>query len=167
MQQEKYCDECKGNHYINKQGALVNCPNCTTITTTNELYTSTDIYDKNTNKEANMCEVLILGKYTNNFINYLSHKKQTDQIVEFKKMVKSFNGTYIIRRGIQFSEYHGIVIISFTNEVEANSFIDACKISDYLAKSEIFKLCSVEQLEKRFLNVSATIKMTEEQHSTT
>ena len=29
QQIEKYCDDCKGNHYVHKEGALVNCPNCT------------------------------------------------------------------------------------------------------------------------------------------
>ena len=83
-----------------------------------------------------MCELLILGKFSNKFTYHLT------------------------RKGVLCSKYHGAAVIKFKNEDVANSFIDACHISDYLSETQIYKLCEVKTLENRLKNISKKIKVT-------
>jgi hypothetical protein len=75
--------------------------------------------------------------------------------------VSSFEGEYILRKGVSCSKYHGVAVIKFKNEDAANNFIDACHISDYLSETQIYKLCEVQTLENRLKNISKKIKVTE------
>lgn len=109
-----------------------------------------------------MCEVLILGSYTKSFQHQLSSKQQRDSVNEFVKMTKSFNGKYVVRRGIKFSKYHGVVIIKFDNEENANAFCSACEQSDYLKECQIYKLETIDELEDKFINVNKRIKLVNE-----
>ena len=109
-----------------------------------------------------MCEVLIIGSYTKTFQHKLSSKDKRDSVNEFVKMTKSFNGKYVMRRGIKFSKYHGVVVIKFDNENNASSFCSACEQSEYLKESQIFKLSSIDELEDIFINVNKRVKLVNE-----
>lgn len=109
-----------------------------------------------------MCEVLILGSYTKSFQHKLSNKQKRDSVNEFVKMTKSFNGKYVVRRGIKFSKYHGVVIIKFDNEENANAFCSACEQSEYLKECQIYKLSSIDELEDKFININKRIKLVNE-----
>lgn len=109
-----------------------------------------------------MCEILILGSYTKSFQHQLSIKQKRDSISEFVKMTKSFNGEYVIRRGIKFCKYHGLVIIKFDNEGNADAFCSACEQSEYLKECQIYKLSSIGELEDKFINVNKRIKLVNE-----
>ena len=108
-----------------------------------------------------MCELLILGKFSNKFTHHLSQKEKSDELIEIKKLVSSFEGEYILRKGVSSSKFHGVAVIKFKDENAANSFIDACHISDYLSETQIYKLCEVKILENRFKNIFKKIKVTE------
>ena len=108
-----------------------------------------------------MCELLILGKFSNKFTHHLSQKEKSDELIEIKKLVSSFEGEYILRKGVSSSKFHGAAVIKFKDEHTANSFIDACHISDYLSETQIYKLCEVKTLENRLKNISKKIKVTE------
>lgn len=108
-----------------------------------------------------MCELLILGKFSNKFTYHLTQKEKSDELIELKKLVSSFEGEYILRKGVSCSKYHGVAVIKFKNEDAANNFIDACHISDYLSETQIYKLCEVQTLENRLKNISKKIKVTE------
>ncbi len=47
-----------------------------------------------------MCELLILGKFSNKFTHHLSQKEKSDELIEIKKLVSSFEGEYILRKGV-------------------------------------------------------------------
>ena len=107
-----------------------------------------------------MCEVLIIGKYSPKFKTHLSNKDQKDDINEFKKFVKSFNGTYIIRRGVVMShEYDGVTIIKFDKETCCDKFMQAMEQSEFLSACKIFKLSTVAEMEQKFLDISKVIKV--------
>ena len=108
-----------------------------------------------------MCELLILGKFSNKFTHHLSQKEKSDELIEIKKLVSSFEGEYILRKGVSSSKFHGVAVIKFKDENAANSFVDACHISDYLSETQIYKLCEVKTLENRLKNISKKIKVTE------
>ena len=101
-----------------------------------------------------MCEVLILGKFSNSFKIHLGNKTKTDTITELKKITKSFDGTYVLRRGIQMnSEYDGCAIVKFECEKKCNLFIQCLDQCEYFKYCKMLKLQSVEQLENKFIDV--------------
>ena len=108
-----------------------------------------------------MCEVLILGKFSNSFKTHLGSKPQTDTITELKKITKSFNGSYVLRRGVQMnSEYDGCAIVKFGCENKCNLFIQCLDQCEYFKYCKMLKLQTLEQLENKFINVQKVCKIT-------
>ena len=107
-----------------------------------------------------MCEVLILGKFSNSFKTHLSDKTKTDTILELKKITKSFDGTYVLRRGIVISsEYDGCAIIKFECEKKCNLFIQCLDQSEYFKYCKTLKLQTIDQLENKFMDINKIVNI--------
>jgi hypothetical protein len=103
-----------------------------------------------------MCEVLILGKFSNSFKTHLGNKSQSDTITELKKITKSFDGSYVLRR----SEYDGCAIVKFECENKCNQFLQCLDQCEYFKYCKMLKLQTLEQLENKFINVQKACKIT-------
>jgi len=102
-----------------------------------------------------MCEVLILGKFSNSFKTHLSSKTESDTILELKKITKSFDGSYVLRRGVQMnSEYDGCAIVLFPCEDKCNQFMQCLDESEYFKYCKMLKLQTVDQMENKFIDIS-------------
>ena len=92
-----------------------------------------------------MCKLLILTEHSSSLKRHLSSKDKADEIVEFKKINKSFGGEYISRNGISLdSVYDTAVIINYPSEEKATQCIAAVKASDLINSCKIFKLTTLQ-----------------------
>jgi len=105
-----------------------------------------------------MCKLLILGQHSDSFKRHLTTKQKADQIIEFKKLLLSFEGEYISRNGISLdSEYDAAAITEYPNEEKANQFIQALNASEYISKCKIYKLTTLQTLEQNYIDVGKVL----------
>ena len=107
-----------------------------------------------------MCEVLIIGKFSNSFKNHCGDKTKNDDIKELRKITKTFNGTYIVRRGVVMSsDFDAMSIVKFSCELDCDKFMQALEQSDYFSSIKLFKLSSIEKLESKFVAINNVLNI--------
>ena len=105
-----------------------------------------------------MCKLLILSEHSSNFKKHLTSKDKADEIVEFKKINKSFGGEYISRNGISLdSIYDTAVILNYPSEEKANQCIAAVKASDLINSCKIFKLTTLQTVEQNYIDIGKVL----------
>lgn len=105
-----------------------------------------------------MCKLLILSQLSSNFKRHLSQKTKADQIIEFKKINKSFGGEYLCRNGISLdSQFDSAVVIEYPSQEKADQCIAAVMASDFISGCKIYKLTSLQTLEQNYIDVGKTI----------
>ena len=105
-----------------------------------------------------MCKLLILSQYSSNFKRHLSSKAKADQIIEFKKINKSFGGEYLSRNGISLDEnYDMAVVIEYPTIEKADQCIAAVLASDFISGCKIYKLTSLQTLEQNYIDVGKVL----------
>ena len=105
-----------------------------------------------------MCKLLILSEHSSSFKRHLSSKEKADEIIEFKKINKSFGGEYILRNGISLdSKYNMAVIINFPTEEKASQCIAAVKASDLISSCKIFKLTTLQTVEQNYIDIGKVL----------
>lgn len=105
-----------------------------------------------------MCKLLILSEHSSNFKRHLSSKQKADEIIEFKKINKSFGGEYISRNGISLdSKYNMAVIINYPSVEKAEQCIAAVKASDFINSCKIFKLTTLQTVEQNYINLGKVL----------
>ena len=105
-----------------------------------------------------MCKLLILSEHSSNFKRHLSSKEKADEIVEFKKINKSFGGEYISRNGISLdSVYDQAVILNYPSEEKANQCIAAVKASDFIQRCKIYKLTTLQSVEQNYIDIGKVL----------
>jgi hypothetical protein len=105
-----------------------------------------------------MCKLLILTEHSSSLKRHLSNKEKADEIIEFKKINKSFGGEYISRNGISLdSKYNMAEIINFSTEQKASQFIAAVKASDLINSCKIFKLTTLQAVEQNYIDIGKVL----------
>ncbi len=105
-----------------------------------------------------MCKLLVLTEHSSSLKRHLSNKEKADEIIEFKKINKSFRGEYISRNGISLdSKYNMAEIINFPTEEKASQFIAAVKASDLINSCKIFKLTTLQAIEQNYIDIGKVL----------
>lgn len=105
-----------------------------------------------------MCKLLILSQYSSSFKKHLTRKAKADQIIEFKKINKSFEGEYISRNGISLdSNFDMAVVVKYPSEEKADQCIVAVMASNFISGCKIYKLTTLQTLEQNYIDVGKTI----------
>ena len=113
-----------------------------------------------------MCKLLMLAQHSDSLKRHLSSKQKSDQIIEFRKLNKTFGGEYISRNGISLdADYDAAVIIEYPNEEKANQFINAVLASNFVTKYKIYKLTSLQTLEQNYIDVGKVLNFKKKDHA--
>ena len=105
-----------------------------------------------------MCKLVILSQHSSTFKKHLTTKAKADQIIEFKKINKSFGGEYLSRNGISLdSNYDMAVVIEYPTIEKADQCIAAVMASDFISGCKIYKLTTLQTLEENYIDIGKTI----------
>tara|TARA_R100001463_G_scaffold1234_4_gene5488 strand:- start:152 stop:502 length:351 start_codon:yes stop_codon:yes gene_type:complete len=105
-----------------------------------------------------MCKLLILSQHSSSFKRHLSAKAKADQIIEFKKINKSFGGEYVSRNGISLdAKYDMAVVIEYPTQEKADQCIAAVIASDFISGCKIFKLTTLQTVEQNYIDIGKVL----------
>ena len=106
-----------------------------------------------------MSTCLIIGKISNSYQDHVSKKTKTDALIELQKITKSFNGEYLLRKGIVCScKYDAFAIIKFSSKSDLEGNRKAVQQSGLMDNLMCFELDTIEAIETTIINVSKRIK---------
>ena len=112
-----------------------------------------------------MSSCLIIGKISSSYQDHISKKTKSDALIELQKITKSFNGQYLLRKGIICNcKYDAFAIIKFAAKSDLEGNRKAVQQSGLLDNLLFFELDSVEAIEQTIINVAKRIKFSEKEN---
>ena len=151
---EKICTVCKGNDYFtNGKGNIQNCYLCTSETgSSNVSFTLQNESNNNLNDDEGedmSIECLVSIQLTNEYLHKLTLNDKPTSLIDFQKLVKSFNGSYILRKSyLVNSKFHSFAIINFPTLTALKSYEVSLSISGFVTKYQLDILKEIHFLEE-------------------
>jgi hypothetical protein len=157
------CEVCKGNdYYTNSKGDIQNCYLCTSETGSgNVSFTLQNESNTNPNNDDGgdmSVECLVSVQLTTEYLHKLTLNEKPTALSDFQKLVKSFKGSYILRKSyLVNSKFHSFAIINFPTLTALKGYETSLSISGYVTKYQLDILKDISFLEEATITAKNVI----------